>query len=131
MIHARPFSAFYGYVRENHIPQDDVIESLLNTLAAHGLAGVAFDELKRVEEADCDRSGNSEGDSSVKREIEWSVLIGLCSAIVHYQELHSEGGKPVDLNAAEGALATLGVRELMKELDRMACLPVRRDGVKP
>jgi hypothetical protein len=55
-------------------------------------------------------------------------VMALASAIVHFDEFVSSN-HPTDLQAARATLAAPSVAEIMSELDKASCLPLRRDGV--
>lgn len=57
------------------------------------------------------------------------VGMKLASAIVHLRELISSGGTDADRIAAFSVIDSDDVRDYMAELNDLALLPVRRDGV--
>lgn len=55
-----------------------------------------------------------------------TVLIKLGSLAVHADELLSPSGHEIDTSAIKGLLADPEVRDWLKEMDKMAFLPVKR-----
>lgn len=58
-----------------------------------------------------------------------SLTIKLASIAVHADELMSPGVHQADKDAIKGLLADPEVRQALASMERMAVLPVRRDGV--
>lgn len=54
------------------------------------------------------------------------LLCKLGSIIVHFDETHSPDGRHVDLKMAQDLLADPEVQEWIKQMNKMAYLPVKR-----
>lgn len=54
------------------------------------------------------------------------ILVKLGSIVVHIEEFLSSKGHPYDLEAVKGLLADEELQAWLKEMDRMAFLPVKR-----